>query len=71
MVDVKKAVKHIALDRGIKVGKLAQRLDMKQQALSDWLYRSDVPRIDTAERILNELGCHLAIVDDETGEILF
>lgn len=71
MIDVKKAVKHIALDKGIKVGKLAERLDMKQQALSDWLYRSDTPRIDTAERILNELGCHLAIVDDESGKILF
>ena len=71
MLDVKKSVKLIALDRGIKVGKLAERLGMKQQALSDWLYRSDIPRLDTAEKILNELGCHLAIVDDESGEILF
>lgn len=71
MLDVKKAVKFIIVDRGTKVGKLAERLGMKQQALSDWLYRSDVPRLDTAEKILNELGCHLAIVDDETGEILF
>lgn len=71
MLDVKKGVKLIALNRGMKVGKLAERLGMKQQALSDWLYRSDIPRIDTAEKILNELGCHLAIVDDESGEILF
>lgn len=71
MLDVKKSVKLIALSRGIKVGKLAERLGMKQQALSDWLYRSDIPRMDTAEKILNELGCHLAIVDDESGEILF
>lgn len=71
MIDVKKAIKHLIIDRGEKVGKLASRLDMKQQALSDWLYRSDIPRMDTAEKILNELGCHLAIVDDESGEILF
>ena len=71
MLDVKKSVKLIALSKGIKVGKLAEQLGMKQQALSDWLYRSDVPRLDTAEKILNELGCHLAIVDDETGDILF
>lgn len=71
MLDVKKSVKLIALSKGIKVGKLAEQLGMKQQALSDWLYRSDIPRLDTAEKILNELGCHLAIVDDETGDILF
>lgn len=71
MIDVKKAVKIIALDRGVKVGKLAERLGMKQQALSDWLYRSDIPKVDTAEKILNALGCHLAIVDDESGKILF
>ena len=71
MIDVKKAVKIIALDRGVKVGKLAERLGMKQQALSDWLYRSDTPKVDTAEKILNALGCHLAIVDDESGKVLF
>lgn len=71
MLDVKKAIKLIALSKGIKTGQLASMLDMKQQALSSWLYRPDIPKISTADEILSKLGCHLAIVDDETGEILF
>lgn len=71
MLDVKKCVKHLMVDRGVRAGALAKQLDMKQQAVSDWLYRPDIPRIDTAEKILQGLGCHLAIVDDESGEILF
>lgn len=71
MLDVKKAIKHLMLDRGVKVGAMADALDMKAQAFSNWLYRPDIPKINTAEEILSVLGCHLAIVDDESGEILF
>lgn len=71
MLDVKKAIKHLILDRGIKVSDLADTLGIKPQALSNWLYRSDIPKVSTADEILAELGCHLAIVDDESGEVLF
>lgn len=71
MLDVKKAIKHLALDKGIKTSQLADLLGMRSQALSNWLYRPDSPRINKAEEILKVLGCHLAIVDDETNEILF
>lgn len=71
MLDVKKAIKHLILDKGIKVNELATRLEMKPQALSNWLYRGDIPKVSTTDEILAELGCHLAIVDDETGQILF
>lgn len=71
MLDVKQAIKHLSIDRHIKVGELAKRLGMSQQALSNWLCRSEVPKINKAEEVLSVFGCHLAIVDDETGEILF
>lgn len=71
MLDAKKAIKHLTIDRGIKVNELATRLNMRPQALSNWLYRPDTPKINTVDEILAEFGCHLAIVDDETGEILF
>lgn len=71
MLDVKKAIKHLALDRGIKTSQLAEQLGMKPQALSNWLYRPDTPKISTADEILSQFGCHLAIVDDESGKILY
>lgn len=71
MLDVKKAVKMLAIERGVKTGQLAKALGMKQQTLSSWLYRPDTPKVNTAEEILSQFGCHLAIVDDETGEVLF
>lgn len=71
MLDVKKAIKHLTIDRGIKINELAHRIGIKPQGLSSWLYRPDSPKINTTEQILKELGCHLAIVDDETNEILF
>ena len=71
MLDAKKAIKHLAIDKGVKVNELAKRLNMKPQALSNWLYRPDIPKINTVDEILKELGCHLAIIDDETGNVLF
>ena len=71
MLDAKKAIKHLMLDRGIKAGAMAEALGMKSQAFSNWLYRPDIPKINTTEEILSVLGCHLAIVDDESGETLF
>lgn len=71
MLDAKKAIKHLAIDRGIKIGELARQLDLKPQGFSNWLYRPDSPKINTVENILSKLGCHLAIVDDESGKILF
>lgn len=70
MLDVKKAIKHLIIDKDIKIGELATRLGIKPQALSNWLYRPDIPKISTADEILAELGCHLAIVDED-GNILF
>lgn len=71
MLDAKKAIKHLALDRNIKVNQLAEGVGIKPQALSNWLYRPDSPTIVKVENLLSLLGCHLAIVDDESGEILF
>lgn len=71
MLDAKKAIKHLILDKDVKVNELAETLGMKSQSFSNWLYRPDSPRIATAEKVLKEFGCHLAIVDDETNEILF
>lgn len=71
MLDAKKAIKHLIIDRGIKVGKLAETQGQSAQSFSNWLYRPDSPRINKTESILAELGCHLAIVDNESGEILF
>lgn len=71
MLDAKKAIKHLALDRNVKVNQLANGIGIKPQALSNWLYRPDSPTVGKVEEILAMLGCHLAIVDDESGEILF
>lgn len=71
MLDAKKAIKHLIIDRGVKVNQLADALGLTAQSFSNWLYRPDSPRINKTESILKELGCHLAIVDDESGEILF
>ena len=71
MLDAKKAIKHLILDRGVKVNQLAASQKQTAQSFSNWLYRPDSPRINKTESILAELGCHLAIVDDESGEILF
>lgn len=71
MLDVKKAIKHLSIDRGVKVNQLAENLEITPQSLSNWLYRPDSPRVNKSEEVLAELGCHLAIVDNESGEILF
>lgn len=71
MLDTKQAIKHLMIDRHMKVGSLATQLEMNPRALSNWLAKPDIPRINTIENILAELGCHLAIVDDKSGEILF
>lgn len=71
MLDVKRAVKILTLDKGVKINDLADRIGIRPHALSNWLYRPDSPKINTTEQILAELGCHLAIVDNESGEILF
>lgn len=71
MLDVRKAIKHLMLDRNLKAKQMAELMDMNVRAYSNWLYKTDDPRLGTVEGILKQLGCHLAIVDDETGEILF
>lgn len=71
MLDAKKAIKHLMLDQNIKPKEMANLLGIKPQAFSNWLYRSDTPKINTADEVLSLLGCHLAIVDNETGEVLF
>lgn len=71
MLDTRKAVKHLMIDRGIKAKQLSESIGMNTRAFSNWLYKKDTSRLDTIENILSGLGCHLAIVDDETGEILF
>lgn len=71
MLDVKNAIKHLMIDKNKKAGAMAEELGMKTQAFSNWLYRADTPKVSTADEVLSALGCHLAIVDDETNEILF
>lgn len=71
MLDAKKAIKHLIIDRGTKVNRLADALGQTPQSFSNWLYRPDSPTIGKTESVLAQFGCHLAIVDDETGEILF
>lgn len=71
MLDVRKAIKHLMIDQDLKSRELAERLDLKPKNFSNWLYKPDDPRLSTIEKILGELGCHLAIVDDKSGEILF
>ena len=71
MLDAKMAIKHLMLDRKIKVGEMAKLLDMNPQALSNWFYRPDTPKVSTVNEMLEHLGCHLAIVDNETNKILY
>lgn len=68
MLDAKKAIKHIMLEEGIKVNELADRLDMNPQILSNWLYRSDSPKVSKLEEILGALGYHLEIVKDSKSD---
>lgn len=70
-LDVKKAVKILTIEKGIKIRDLAERLDMTPQALSNWLTRSDSPKVSKAEEVLEHLGCRLAIVDKKTDKIRF
>lgn len=71
MLDAKKAIKHLIVEHDVKINELAKTLGLSPQSFSNWLYRPDSPRISKTESVLKEFGCHLAIVDDETGEILF
>lgn len=71
MLDVRKAIKHLMIDRNLKAKEMAERVGISPRGYSNWLYKSDSPRLNTVESILAEFGCHLAIVDDESGEILF
>ncbi len=71
MLDIRKAVKHLMIDRNLKAKEMAERIGVSSRGYSNWLYKSDSPRLNTVESILAELGCHLAIVDDESGKILF
>lgn len=71
MLEIRKAVRHLMIDRNVKAKDMAERVGITSRGFSNWLYKSDSPRLNTVESILAELGCHLAIVDDETGEILF
>ena len=71
MLDVKQAVKILTIKRHIKVSDLADALEMTPQSLSNWMYRSDSPKVNTADRVLEHLDCRLAIVDNKTNKILF
>lgn len=71
MLDAKKAIKHLLIEHNVKINELAKTLGLTAHSFSNWLYRPDSPKINTVENILSQFGCHLAIVDDESGEILF
>ena len=71
MLDAKKAIKHLSIEHNMKVNDIAETLGISAHSFSNWLYRPDSPKISKAESVLKLFGCHLAIVDDETGEILF
>lgn len=71
MLDVKKAIKHLSIEHGLKINEMADLLGISAHSFSNWLYRPDSPKINKTESVLKLFGCHLAIVDDETNEILF
>lgn len=71
MLDIRKAIRHLMIEQDLKPKDLAERLGMTPKIFSNWLCKPDVPRLDTVEKMLGELSCHIAIVDDESGEILF
>ena len=71
MLDAKKAIKLLSVQHDVKINEIAETVGINPHSFSNWLYRPDSPTIVKVERVLKMFGCHLAIVDDETGEIQF
>ncbi len=69
MFNGKRTLKVIMAEKGIKAGYVADELDMKPQSFSTWLYREDGLTVDKLSEVANVLGCHVAIIDNETGKI--
>lgn len=66
---IKKVIKGIMLKKDVKTGKLADLIGMESTHASVWLARNDGQTIDRLVQIGEALGCDLAFIDKETGEI--
>lgn len=69
MFNGKRTLKAIMAEKGIKAGHVATELDMRPQTFSMWLYREDGMTVDKLSEVAGILGCHVAIIDNETGKV--
>ena len=66
---IKKTLKLAMLKKDIKMGALAKLIDEDSLALSVWFSRPDGKSLDKLTQIANALGCDIALVDRNTGEV--
>ena len=69
MDTIKKTVKVAMIKKSLKVGALAKLLDEDSMALSVWFARPDGQSLDKLSQVANALGCDIALVDRNTGEV--
>lgn len=58
---LKKTIKESGLPQGV----FAARLDLADSVISRWIYGRNMPRYDTMEEILDELGYHIEFIKNE------
>lgn len=69
MRDIKKRIKLAMLKKDIKVGALAEMTDIEVAQLSVWLSRPDSISLVKLSELADALGCDIALVDRNTGEV--
>ena len=69
MFNGKRAIKTIMASKGLKTGEVASELGMETQSFSNWLYRENALTVKKLSEVAEAIGCHVALIDDETGKI--
>lgn len=68
-MSIKKMIKKAMLDKGIKSGFIADKLDIDRQFLYNWLYKPDTEAFERLVAIADILGCDVALIDRESGNV--
>lgn len=74
MFNTSDIIRKLMIDKKMTVTKLADKIGIKQQALSRKLQnQNEEYKIEYLENVVNGMGCHIVvnIVDSESQEILY
>lgn len=69
MFSGKRMIKSIMALKKIKSGFIADSLEMDRQAFYNWLNRDNPMMLDKLIEVADVLGCDVALIDRETGEV--